>query len=70
MLDANDAPVIAAVTDTSRYEENPSGLPLLDGLTVVDHDTTDFGGGQLLVDISAGRRSEINWASVAHRHCC
>ncbi len=38
-----------------RYEEFPEGLSLLDGATITDNDTSDYGGGRVLVDITAGR---------------
>ncbi len=55
VTDVNDAPVIVPLPTPLRYEEFPEGLSLLDGATITDNDTSDYGGGRVLVDITAGR---------------
>ncbi len=55
VTDVNDAPVIVPLPTPLRYEEFPEGLSLLDGATITDTDTVDYGGGRVVVDITAGR---------------
>ena len=54
----NDAPVLGGTGGSLSYAENAGAVPVAPAATVSDADSADFGGGRLVISISANGQSE------------